>query len=94
MPRNAVFSRDCWILAKVPKYRILSENGVVLGKNGVVNGVVKLGRRRQISEYEMNETHVLADDMLPVYLTGSISNAGAWVFILFKVNKMEFNHFS
>ena len=29
MPRNAVFSRVCGILAKVPKYRILSENGVV-----------------------------------------------------------------
>ena len=60
MPRNAVFSRVCGILVNLQRYRILSENGVVLGKNGVVNGVVKLGRRRQISGYEMNETHVLA----------------------------------
>ena len=49
MPRNAVFSRVCGILVEMPSYRILSENGVVLGKNGVVNGVVKLGQRRQIS---------------------------------------------
>lgn len=52
MPRNAVFSRVCGILVEMPSYRILSENGVVLGKNGVVNGVVKrsgIGRRRQIS---------------------------------------------
>ena len=50
MPRNAVFSRDCGILVEMLKCRNLSENGVVLGKNGVVNGVVKLGRRRQISD--------------------------------------------
>ena len=41
-------------MVEIQKCRNLSENGVV-------NGVVKLGRRRQISEYEMNETHVLAD---------------------------------
>ena len=49
IPRNAVFSRACGLLVKVSKCRNLSENGVVLGKNGVVNGVVKLRRRRQIS---------------------------------------------
>ena len=49
MPRNAVFSRVYGLWVKMLRYRILSENGVVLGKNGVVNGVVKLGRRRQIS---------------------------------------------
>ena len=49
MPRNAVFSRVCGLLVKMQRYRILSENGVVLGKNGVVNGVVELGRERQIS---------------------------------------------
>ena len=42
MLRNAVFSRACGILVEMPSCRILSENGVVLGKNGVVNGVVKL----------------------------------------------------
>ena len=46
MPRNAVFSRVCGLWVKIQRYRILSENGVVLGKNGVV----KSGRRRQISE--------------------------------------------
>ena len=52
MPRNAVFSRVCVILLEMQRYRILSENGVVRGKNGVVNGVVKrsgIGRGRQIS---------------------------------------------
>ena len=50
MPKNSVLSRVCGILVEMPKCRNLSGNGVVLGKNGVVNGVVKLGRRRQISE--------------------------------------------
>ena len=50
MPETSVFSRVCGLLVKMQRYRILSENGVVLGENGVVNGVVKLGRRRQISE--------------------------------------------
>ena len=52
MPRNVVFSRVCGVLAEMPRYRILSGNGVVLGKNGVVNGVVKrsgIGWRYQIS---------------------------------------------
>lgn len=40
MPKNAVLSRVCGIRVEMPKCRILSENGVVLGKNGVVNGVV------------------------------------------------------
>lgn len=40
MPKNPVFSRACGILVNLQRYRILSENGVVLGKNGVVNGVV------------------------------------------------------
>ena len=48
MPETPVFSRVCGIWVKMPKYRILSENGVILGKNGIVNGVVKLGWRRQI----------------------------------------------
>ena len=42
MPRNAVFSMVYGLLAKMQRHRILSENGVVWGKNGVVNGVVKL----------------------------------------------------
>ena len=42
MPRNAVLSRACGLWVKVRRCRNLSENGVVLGKNGVVNGVVEL----------------------------------------------------
>ena len=52
MPETPVFSRVCGLLVKMQRYRILSENGVVLGKNGVVNGVVKrsgIGRRHRIS---------------------------------------------
>ena len=41
MPETSVFSRVCGLLVKMQRYGILSENGVVLGKNGVVNGVVK-----------------------------------------------------
>ena len=41
MPETSVFSRVGGILLEMQRYRILSENGVVLDKNGVVNGVVK-----------------------------------------------------
>jgi len=44
MPETSVFSRVCGLLVKMLRYRILSENGVVLGKNGVVNGVVDCSR--------------------------------------------------
>ena len=36
MPETSVFSRVCGLLVKMQRYRILSGNGVVLGKNGVV----------------------------------------------------------
>ena len=56
MPETSVLSRACGLWVKMQRYRILSGNGVVLGKNGVVNGVVKrsgIGWRHQISGYEM-----------------------------------------
>ena len=40
MPRNAVFSRVCGLLKKRQMYRNVSQIGVILHRNGVVNGVV------------------------------------------------------
>lgn len=53
MLETSVFSRDCGILVEMHKCRNLSGNAVVLGGNGVVNGVVErsgIGLRHQISE--------------------------------------------